>query len=298
MKFNPKNIMFTEKYRPSTVNDLVGDFKVKIKQYLENKDSIPHFLFYSRCPGTGKSSLSRAIVNDLGCDFIIINSSDDRGLETIREKVKEFAMTKSTNGQRHAVILEEIDGMTKPAQDALRNIFETYASNVLFISSCNNINKVSEAIQSRCVCIPFSYPNKEEIKEYLIKICNNEQMKFTDDGLDEILKYNYPSIRNCVIALQDLKTELKDVTKENIKPINSAFEDMWKCIKEKNWKDVKITVMESTIDARELNTYFWEKSVEEENLKILQICCRNERDISLGADACIIVVTSLIEMVK
>jgi len=298
MTFNPKDIVWTEKYRPKLVNEIVGDFKDKIKEYLKNSDNMPHFLFYSRTPGTGKTTIVKAIINELGCDSITINSSDDRGIEAIREKVKEFAKSKSSNGNRRCVFLDEIDGATRPAQDALRNIMETYASNAFFCLTCNNINKVSDAIQSRCVCINFAYPNRDEIKKYLEMICEKENLNYTDEGLDEILKYNYPSIRNCVICLQDLKTESKDITKENIKPINSMFEEMWQKIKNKEWKDIKIIIMESTLDARELNTYFWEKALEEENIKIIQTCCRNEKDISTGADANIIVVTSLIEMVK
>jgi DNA polymerase III delta prime subunit len=244
------------------------------------------------------TTLSKAIINELGCDYLIINSSDDRNIETVREKVKEFAITKSSNGIRRCIFLDEIDGMTKIAQDALRNIMESYASNVFFICTCNNINKVIEPIQSRCVSIQFSYPDRDEVRLFLESICKNEEMKYTIEGLDEIIKYNYPSIRNCVICLQDLKTENKDVIKDNIKPINSAFEEMWEKIKIKDWKTIKNIVMESTIDARELNTYFWEKSLEDENLKIIQICARNERDISFGADANIIVVTSLLEMIK
>jgi DNA polymerase III delta prime subunit len=244
------------------------------------------------------TTLAKCIVNELGCDSITINSSDDRGIDTIREKVKEFAKTKSTNGSRRCIFLDETDGTTRQSQDALRNIMESFASNAFFILTCNNINKISEAIRSRCVEIQFAYPNRDEIKEYLKMICSNEQLVYDDSGLDEILKYNYPSIRNCVICLQDLKTDGKAVTKENIKPINSMFEEMWEDIKKKEWKSIKTIVMESTLDARELNTYFWEKALEEENLKIIQLCCRNEKDISTGADANIIVVTSLIEMVK
>lgn len=291
--------MWTEKWRPTKVSEMVGDFKEKILKYLDKTESIPHFLFYSKTPGTGKTTLAKAIINELGCDSLILNSSDDRKIDTVREKVKEFAMTKSSKvGMRRAVFLDEFDGMLKASQDALRNVMETYSSNVFFILTCNNINKVIEPLKSRCVVIPFAYPDKNEIKVYLEMICKEEGMEYDDEGINEIVEANYPSIRNCVLILQDLWTEDKPVKKENISPVNEMFVDLLQNLKDKEWKKIKQVVMSSTIDPRELNTYFWENALKEDNLRLIQICCRNEKDIAWGADSRIVFVTSLIEMVK
>lgn len=298
-KFNPKNYVWTEKYRPTKVSEMVGEFKQKILKYLEKPEEIPHFLFFSKTPGTGKTTLAKAIINELGCDYLILNSSDDRKIEVVREKVKEFSITKSSKeGMRRAVFLDEFDGMLKASQEALRNVMETYSKNVFFILTCNNINKVIEPLKSRCKVIPFAYPDKDEIEQYLAYICEQEQMNYKSEGIKELIKSNYPSIRNCVITLQDLKIDNKDVTPENVKPVNELFDEMWKAIKEKKWHDVKKVVLESTVDPRELNTFFWEKFLQEENIKGIQITCRNEKDIAWGADAKIVMVTSLIEMVK
>jgi len=297
----PRDVIFTEKYRPAKVDGIVGAFKEKIKKYLSNPDAIPHFLFYSKAPGTGKTTLAKAIINELDCDALILNSSDDRKIEVVREKVKNFAMTKSSKeGKRRCVFLDEFDGMLKTSQDALRNVMETYSSNVFFILTCNNINKVIDPLISRCVVIPFAYPEKDEIKHYLKWICENEKMIYTDEGLNELIDKNYPNIRNCVLVLQDLKTEGKDVIKENIKPINEMFDKMWNMLKEKDWFNIKRLVMEGTIDSRELNMHFWQKALEENppNLKIIQMCCRNEKDIAWGADSRVVFVTSIIELVK
>jgi hypothetical protein len=109
---------------------------------------------------------------------------------------------------------------------------------------------------------------------------------------------HYPSIRNCVVSLQDLHTEDKAVTIENIRPINELFEQMWQCVKDKKWNEIKTFVLSSTVDARELNTYFWNRALQEENIKAIQLVCRNEKDIAFGADAKIVFVTSLIELIK
>lgn len=296
---NPINMMWTEKYRPNKVSDIVGDFKEKISEYIKNPDSIPHFLLVSKTPGTGKTTLAKSIINELQCDSLVINSSDDRKIETIREKVKQFCVTQSSKtGKRKAVFLDEADGMLKASQDALRNIMESYAKNAFFILTANNINKIIEPIQSRCVIIPFSYPKKEEILDYLRMICDKENIEFTIEGLVKLVELNYPSIRNCVLALQDLFVQGMPVTVDSVQPASYLFQQYWELIKQKEWKSIKQSVMESSVDARDLNSFLWEMALKEENLKIIQITCRNEKDISLGADPKIIIITSLIEMVK
>ncbi len=297
----PINKIWTEKYRPKKVSEMVGEFKEKITKYLDKPDELPHFLLYSKSPGTGKTSLSKAIINELGCDALIINSSDDRKIDTIRDKVKGFSMTKSSKeNKRRCVFLDEADGMLKIPQDALRNLMETYASNVFFILTANNINKIIEPLQSRCVAIPFAYPKKEEIAHYLVMICESEKMEYTAEGINEVVEKNYPSIRNCVLTLQDMNTQELKVIPENVKPVNQIFDDMWKLLQDKKWQEIKKIILSSTVEPRDLNTYFWEKAIDDENLnlKLIQICCRNERDIALGSDAKIIFVTSIIEMCK
>jgi len=298
---NPVNSIWTEKYRPKKVSDMVGDFKEKILKYLQNPQAIPHFLFYSKTPGTGKTTLAKAIINELECDALILNSSDDRKIETVREKVKQFAITKSSKDNlRRCVFLDEFDGMLKPSQDALRNVMETYSSNVFFILTCNNINKVIEPLKSRCVMIPFAYPKKEEICKFLKGIVENEGMQYTEGGLKLVVESNYPSIRNCVLTLQDLYTEGVPANEETVKPINPIYEQLWECFKKKDWKEIKRVVMATTVDPRDLNNFFWEKTLndDEPNIKLIQITCRNERDMANGADPKIIFVTSIIEIVK
>ena len=298
-EFKPINAIFTEKYRPTKVSDMVGDFKNKILKYLQEPNSMPHFLLHSKTPGTGKTTLAKAIINEVGCDALILNSSDDRKIEVIREKVKEFSITKSSKeGLRRCVFLDEFDGMLKTSQDALRNVMETYASNVFFILTCNNINKIIDPLQSRCQVIEFSYPERKEIYEYLVKVLEQEEMQYTEEGVYEIISLNYPSIRNCIKKIQDLKIEGLTATKENVKPSNNIYEQMWKHLEEKEWDLIKKYVLESNVDPRELNDYFWNKALETNNIKLIQYTCRNEKDIAVGADAKIVFVSSLIDMVK
>lgn len=303
--FNPEDKVFTEKYRPKMPQDVIGDAAKKMLKHLEMEKKNPGIMnnvtFHSKNPGTGKTTLSKAIINYLECDYIVINSSDDRKLEVVRDKIKNFALTQSSQtNKRRCIFLDEFDGMTRIAQEALRNIMETYASNVFFILTANNINKIIEPIKSRCIVVPFAYPPKDEIYTYLEMICQKEEMQYSEEGIKTLIEMNYPSIRNCVIALQDLKVEELSVTNENIKPVNQIFDDMWDLLIKKDWLGIKKIVMESIVDPRELNSFFWSKALEMEkpNLKLIQITCRNEKDLSVGSDPKIVFVTSVIEMCK
>ena len=185
---NPIDSVWTEKHRPEKIAEVVGDFRDKVEKYLDKPDSIPHFLLYSKAPGTGKTSLAKAIIKQLDCDALYLNSSDDRKIDTIREKVKEFAMTMSSKvGKRRIVFMDEFDGMLKASQEALKNIMETYQKNVIFILTANNIHKVIEPIQSRCQKICLASPNKNEIAQYLEYICKEEGMTCTPDGLKHLV---------------------------------------------------------------------------------------------------------------
>jgi DNA polymerase III delta prime subunit len=299
MKFSPMDSILTEKYRPRKVSEMVGDFRTRILQYLENPKALPNFIFYSTTVGSGKTTVCKAIINELGCDYLIINSSDERGIESVREKIKDFAMTMSSKeGMKRCVFLDEADGLTIQAQEALRNTMETYSSNVFFLLTCNKLVKIINPIQSRCVVISFAYPDKDEVKKYLEMIANNEKMDYTEEGMDRLIEYTYPSIRNAVISIQDLKTQNKAIFIENIRPANEVFDTLWGYLKEKRWLDIKKEVLSSTINPRELNTFFWQKALDESNTKLIQLTCRNEKDFVIGADPKIVFITSLIEAVK
>jgi DNA polymerase III delta prime subunit len=136
------------------------------------------------------------------------------------------------------------------------------------------------------------------VKEHIKRICTEESMKYTEEGVDKVLEQHYPSIRNCVICLQDLHTEGKDVTPENVTYADDIYEVLWENIKNKKWQDVKEAIMASDVDPRDVNNYFWRKSLDEQNLRLIQLTCRNEKDIAQGSDPKVVFVTSIIEMCK
>ena len=114
-----------------------------------------------------------------------------------------------------------------------------------------------------------------------------------------MVELNYPSIRNCVITLQDIKTQNKHVVMDTIKPFNDVFNKYYNAlINDKNWRVVKEAIIKNNVDVRALNMFLWEKAVETDNIRLIQISCKNERDMALGANDMVVIVTSLIDMVK
>jgi len=299
MKFDPKNKVFTEKYRP-TLQEFVGtDIKERIQKYINKPDQMPNFIFVSKSPGSGKSSLAYAMIKEMGCDSLILNSSDERTLDVVRNKVKQFAITKSMNGVKKCVFMDEADGMKLVAtQEALLTTMEKYSSNVFFIMAVNNINVLIEAIRSRCIEINFSYPVRADVFKFLTSVLDKEEMDYTETGVTELIDKLYPSIRNMILFIQDLSTTNKALVPENVKPNEYLFETMYNALKDKDWNLIKEAVLATNINPRELNTFFWRKAVDNSDIKLIQICCMNEKDIAKGADPKIIVVTSLLDMVK
>lgn len=195
---------WVEKYRPSSLEELVLDKKNKIfmNSYVRNFESAPHLLLVSKSPGTGKTSLVYVIGKVLDLEVLRLNASDERGIQTIREKVKKFIMTVSLTGKKKLCFLDEADYLTDEAQTSLRAMMEEYTYNAKFILACNYLHKIIEPIVSRCVVLDFSFPPKEQIEKYLLKILEQEKVKYKNEVLQQIIERFYPSIRDMVQELQ------------------------------------------------------------------------------------------------
>jgi len=294
--------VFTEKYRPVKWEYFISPEKEKLKKMLENPFSMQHLLLVSSTPGTGKTSLAKLIFNLLQPEYLIINSSNDRKIEVIRDKIVAFASTKSTNSSvPKFVLLDELDGTTKLVQEALRNVMETYANNCKFIITANNINKIHEAIVSRCISINFTQPDKNSIKGLLIHICNEESLKYDAAGIDKLVDIHYPSIRNMINYLQDLKIGSKDVRIENIKLISDVFDTLWNQIKQAEFGTIKEYIIANNVDVRQLNKHIWTRLLDEQltsktaNL-ILQLA-ENEYRFAVGSDQQVVFISGLIKII-
>jgi replication factor C small subunit len=193
--------LWTEKYRPTKLDDYVGNehLKTKVAGYLEN-DDIPHLLLFGRA-GTGKTTLAKLIVNSIECDYIIINASDENNVDTVRNKVKNFASSMGFKPFK-IIIMDEFDYMTPNAQAILRNLMETFSKHCRFILTCNYVEKVIEPIQSRCQSFQIVPPTKKDVAIQMSKILKSENIEFDVKDLVPIIDSAYPDIRKVINTCQ------------------------------------------------------------------------------------------------
>lgn len=196
-----ENSLWVEKWRPSILDEYIGNEHVveKVKLYIENND-IPHLLLYGSA-GTGKTTLAKIIANNVDADIMYINASDENNIETVRTKIKNFA---STVGFRKwkICILDEADYMTSNGMAALRNLMETFSKTTRFILTCNYIEKVIDPIQSRCQVFAIHPPSKSEVAKRMVHILTTLDVKYDKTDLVHIINAGYPDIRRILNSCQ------------------------------------------------------------------------------------------------
>jgi replication factor C small subunit len=196
-----ENSLFVEKYRSKTLDEYIGNEQLKqiVNKYIQNND-IQNLLFYGT-PGTGKTTLAKLIVNNIDCDYLYINASDERGIDTIRDKVQGFAST-ATFKTIKIIILDEADYLTIQAQASLRNIIETYSRSTRFILTCNYVEKIIEPLQSRCQVIKITPPSKGEVAKHVAEILEGENINYELEDLKLVVNKYYPDVRKILNTCQ------------------------------------------------------------------------------------------------
>ena len=195
------NSLWVEKYRPIKLDDYVGNehLKEKVSGYIETED-VPHLLLFGRA-GTGKTTLAKLIVKSIECDYMVINASDENNVDTVRNKVKNFASSQGFKKYK-IIILDEFDYMTPNAQAILRNLMETFSKHCRFILTCNYVEKIIDPIQSRCQTFQIVPPSKKEVAVQLDKILKSEDIKYDVKDLVPIIDSSYPDIRKVINTCQ------------------------------------------------------------------------------------------------
>ena len=248
-----ENTLWVEKYRPDTLDGYVGNEHIieKVKIYIENED-VPHLLLYGQA-GTGKTTLAKIITNQIDCDVMYVNASDENSVDAVRDKIRGFA---SSVGFRKwkVIILDESDYLTPNAQAALRNLMETFSKTTRFILTCNYVEKIIDPIQSRCQTFSITPPSKSEVAIRLKDILDTETVTYERSDLAVLVNSGYPDIRRVLNAAQrqvvggtmkidktstiqanymeDVKTEL--MSKDNVK---TTFTKVRKIIADSKVKD-------------------------------------------------------------
>ncbi|NPA86565.1 MAG: replication factor C small subunit [Candidatus Diapherotrites archaeon] len=216
------SLPWVEKYRPKTLDEIIGQEEVvkRLKAYAEKKE-MPNLLFAGP-PGTGKTTAAIALAREIFGDtfeqnFLELNASDERGINVVRETIKEFARTLPFGGAKFKIIfLDEADALTADAQNALRRTMEKYAATARFILSCNYSSKIIEPIQSRCALFRFKPLRDEQIKERLRYIAQQEGLNITEGALDALVYIAEGDMRKAINTLQAAAAITKDITEDLI----------------------------------------------------------------------------------
>lgn len=228
--------LFTEKYRPKNLEDLILPDRVMSKF----KDGLSQNMLLAGSPGTGKTSTAKAIVKQFDLPYIYINASTDTSVDVIRTRITDFCSTMSIlddKGKFKVVILDEVDGVSDQFFKALRATMEQFASNSRFIATCNYVNKIPDPILSRFEVINFDFDKSEEselTKKYIRRvydICGKEEMTIEKPALVEFVKRNFPDLRSTLNKLQGYKTQgTTNITTDDVKKFNSVYKDVFELI--------------------------------------------------------------------
>ena len=203
-----EHILWVEKYRPKTIEDCILPvfFKATFQEYVNRKE-IPNILL-SGSAGVGKTTVAKALCEEVGCDYIVINGSDDSGIDVLRNKIKNYASSVSLMGGRKVVIIDEADYLNpNSTQPAFRGVIEEYASNCSFIFTCNFKNRIMDAIHSRCTCIDFKLNgSKAKMASAFFKRVENileiEGVTYDKPVVAEIITKHFPDNRRILNELQ------------------------------------------------------------------------------------------------
>ena len=252
-----EHLLWTERYRPKSINDCILPERLKkpFQEYV-NQSNIPNLLL-SGGAGVGKTTVAKAMCEEIGCDVMVINGSDEgRLIDTFRTKIKNFASSMSLAGGRKVIIIDEADYCNaESVQPALRNFIEEFAGNCSFIFTCNYKNKLIEPLHSRCAVIDFALKNGEKAQmasafmKRIQSVLQSENVDYDDKVVAELIKKHFPDFRRVINELQRY-SQLGKIDTGILSQISDVtINDIIKYIKEKDFGAIRKWVASNDIDA-------------------------------------------------
>jgi replication factor C small subunit len=254
--------LLVEKYRSKDLDSYVGNEHIKrtIEQYLSQND-IQNLIFYGPA-GTGKTTLAKLIVNNLNCDYLYINASDERGIETIRDKVSGFASTASFKPLK-VVILDEADFLTIQAQASLRNVIETFSRTTRFIMTCNYVERIIDPLQSRCQVLKVIPPTKGDVAKHIAWVLDQENTSFKVEDLKTIVNQYYPDLRKCLNTIQLSTQDQKLVIDKSVLVSSNYMTQVLKELSNEKpkWREIRQIIANANVsDFEELYRYLYDNA--------------------------------------
>jgi len=253
------HLLWVESHRPKTIQDCILPERLKkpFQEYV-NQKTIPNLLLAGG-PGVGKTTVAKAMCNEVGCDFLVINGSDESGIDTFRVKIKNYASSMSLSGGRKVIIIDEADYLNpNSTQPALRNAIEEFAGNCSFIFTCNYKNRIIEPLHSRCAVVDFTLKASEKAqmaKDFfgrIKQILQSESVAFDDKVVAELVKKHFPDFRRVINELQRYSQFGKIDTGILAQIGDVSIDELIRYIKEKDFGSIRKWVASNEVDSNSL----------------------------------------------
>ena len=242
---NQDMMLWVEKYRPKTIDECIlpEAMKKPFQEYVKKKE-IPNMILTGSA-GVGKTTVARAMCEEVGCDYILINGSDESGIDTLRVKVKGFASSVSLLGGRKVIIIDEADYLTPTAQAAFRGVIEEFSGNCSFIFTCNFKNRIIQPLHSRCAVIDFKLQNGQKAKmasaffKRIDIILKREKVEYDPKVVAELITKYFPDYRRVLNELQRYSVSGKIDTGILAVNTNTRIKELMGLLGDKNFSEIR-----------------------------------------------------------